>query len=459
MASQFTFQQIHRTRALLRSAIYADSVTIMGMVAFCARLLLYCGTCVLTLQVKGLESDTARSLIMSSLQILVVACCILLYMVARVLFDAAREAYSYDASLAVTDDVNSVAASDISFGTLDGLHSEIVRKVDDTDAALRRPHTSADVCDVEVSHSPPLTRENIRSCGNLDVEAMGRNIDIISRAESADKQGSVDFNIELESAKRGAVAGACTEAWHFKDTLALHTYIARVHVVGALLWSTVTALDFSHPILMTFFVTGLFIGVMLQKSAMSVSAAAKSSSGQSCASKCAHFVYCALFTVIVATCFMHETLAIQSPPDMLYYGLVAVSGFAWGVQFPAPRIVPTAQAAFISTSLMSLPLLFLLTSLDDIQMLVHTNGLSSVYMLIVEPGLKFVNVYVMILSLQASRAMEISIILLSVLSLQIGYLVYDMQDEQNRNILAVVGVAIAVLLLLHTARICLGAVN
>lgn len=425
----------------------------MGVLAFSTRLLLYCGTCLLTLTVKGLEVDTTRSLVMSSLQVLVVACGILLYMFANLLFSAVREAYAYNRTDLDTDEANSFA-SEISFSNIDKLDSSPPHTGVGRDNAIRQSHTLPDAMP-SVTHSPPLTREQVHSCGNLDIESMRKNIDLLSRAESPLPVENVNFALEskLESNAAQMDTSPPSQPWVFDNASALQMYIVHVHIIGAVLWFTVTSLDFSHPIFLTFFTTGLFIGVMVTYGNRLDSS--EKASKRSFGSTCVHFVYCVLFTIIVATCFLHEQLAVDSTIDMLIYGVVVVSGMVWGVQIPSHRIVPTTHNAFITTVMMSLPILFLLTTLDKLEKLVHVRGLMALYILVVEPALKFVNVYVLILSVRAHRTTEISIILVSVLCMQICYLVYDADNQYELTIAAVVIIAALLLLLIHFARICL----
>ena len=425
----------------------------MGLLAFTARLFLYCGTCFLTLVMKGLETDTARSLIMSDLQVLMVASGILLYMFGSVLFSAVREAYAYKAAELDTEDINSVT-SEISFSNIDRL--DAVPPVDmgvGSEDELRQTHTlPAEI--TAVRHSPPLHRKQVQSCGDLDVEAMRKNMDVLSRAESPFVEGNVDFTLERETVQKSSSRISTVDVWTFRNANELQMYIVHVHIIGAVLWITVTSLDFSHPIFLTFFTTGLFVGVMVSHGNRLDSV--KNPSKRSLGSTCVHFVYCVLFTIIVATCFLHEQLAIESVIDMLLYCAVTVAGMVWGVQPPSKRLISTAHNAFISTTIMSLPILFLLTTLDDIEKLVHVRGLLALYLLVIEPALKFVNIYVLILSIQANRAIEISIILVGVLCVQICYLVYDAENEYELRIMAVVIITALLLLILHFARICLG---
>lgn len=425
----------------------------MGLLAFTARLFLYCGTCALTLVVKGLETDTARSLIMSDLQVLMVASGILLYMFASVLFSAVREAYAYKATELNTEDINSVT-SEISFSNIDRI--DAVAPADmgvSCEDEVRQTHTLPTAI-AAVRHSPPLHRKQAQSCGDLDVEAMRKNIDVLSRAESPFAEESVNFTLDRETVQRSSPRIFPVEVWTFQNSRELQIYIVHVHIIGAVLWITVTSLDFSHPIFLTFFTTGLFVGVMVSHGNRLDSL--KNPSKRSVGSTCAYFVYCILFTIIVATCFLHEQLAIESVIDMLFYCAVTVAGIVLGVQPASRRLVSTAHNAFISTTIMSLPMLFLLTTLDDIEKLIHVRGLLALYLLVIEPALKFVNIYVLILSIQANRTIEISIILVSVLCVQICYLVYDAENEHELTIMAVVIIAALLLLILHIARICLG---
>ena len=178
-----------------------------------------------------------------------------------------------------------------------------------------------------------------------------------------------------------------------------------------------------------------------------------SESNRSSMTECSpfRFVYSVLFTVVLSTCFVYTHIDFTDSSLVLFLVVVGVTGFLWGVQSPSPRILSTAQSAFITTTLMSVPILFLLSTLDDIEYLVHRDMLGSLYVLVLEPLIKFLNIYALVISIKTNRAVELSVILASVLCL---LLLIQNSDQEHPEPLAIVGcVAVALLLVVHVVHL------
>ena len=271
------------------------------------------------------------------------------------------------------------------------------------------------------------------------------NIDFLSRADSEGGRSS-----PCPPADNVAHTGTHTETaedapWVFSSAVDLQQYVARVHIIGFVLWATVIGVDFSHPSLLVAFTSGLFCGVMMTQGRL------RSSSRHKSLMLCTFFVYSVLFTVVLSTCFVYTHVDFTDSSLVLFLVVVGVTGLLWGVQSPSPRILSTAQSAFITTTLMSVPILFLLSTLDDIEYLVHRDMLGSLYVLVLEPLIKFLNIYALVISIKTNRAVELSVILASVLCL---LLLIQNSDQEHPEPLAIAGcVAVALLLLVHVVHL------
>ena len=427
----------------------------MGLLAFGLRVVLYCGSCAITLMVKGIETETSSTVIVTSLQILMVAAAMIMYILASFLFSAVREAYNYSSMHDNTSEVNSLP-QDISLRSLEDLSPPTIPQEDFVCKSEERVHleeaSSVKLASQTTFNTPPTSRsEPVLRQADLDV--FKRNLDTLSRAESVREEvvkPSSARRAHVTPPQRGRDPGGERDHWHFESSRELHIYIVRVHIIGAVLWGTITALDFSHPLLLTFFTTGMFVGVMLVHGE-SQSKPIRTSHNRYLAS-CGFLVYCVLFTVVVAVCFTQQTIDVHDVTGVFYYGVVCVFGVIWGVQFPSHKVVATAHAAYITTTLMSLPVLFLLTTLDDVKLLVHASSFSALYILVLEPLLKFLNVYVLILSVQANRGMEVSLILVTVLCVQLLYTSLQADRELEEHVMPVVSVCGALLFVIHLLR-------
>lgn len=428
----------------VRSVIYASYPRDMALLAFMARSLLYCGTCGLTLLAKGAETKTSSSLVTSSLQILIVACGMLLYMLCMLLFEAVKEAYAYRHVHELPSPVGSL--DDLSFPELECA----------PDKATPRAHTQPCVMhEVDLENCSSAHSERIEKLEKQsDLHSFKTNMEAVSRADSVTPPPPPS---NARTSKGAGQARAPPDAdtaveWKFQSSEELYMYIVRVHLIGFVLWGTVMALDFAHPAMLTFFTTGLFVGVMLCHHDREQS---YETTQRRVLSLCGIFLYSVMFTCVVSVCFMHQNIDFTDLPGDVYYVVVSIVGFVWGVQYPHYRIVATAHNGFITTALMSLPILFMLTTLDDVNLLIHRSGISALYVLIVEPMLKFVNVYVLILSVQAQRAMEVSVILVSVICVQVMYQAFYTENSVSVQSATVVGIAVALLLLMHLVRLSL----
>ncbi len=408
--------------------------------AFICRLTLYTASCAVAVGVKGFEPETGRSLVISCLQILMVACAMTLYTVCAWLLSELKNATGY----------REVDGPELSTHCPTEEHSSVLAEAPDPRASV--PHTEPIAprqemksVDLEVSgrSSRLLLKKDDPPAEMRHLPEIQANIDFLSRADSeGSSPGPPADNVAYSGTHIDTVEDA---PWVFSSAVDLQQYVARVHIIGFVLWATVIGVDFSHPSLLVAFTSGLFCGVMMTQGRL------RSSSRHKSLMLCTFFVYSVLFTVVLATCFVYTHVDFTDSSLVLFLGVVGVTGLLWGVQSPSPRILSTAQSAFITTTLMSVPILFLLSTLDDIEYLVHRDMLGSLYVLVLEPLIKFLNIYALVISIKTNRAVELSVILASVLCL---LLLIQNSDQEHPEPLAIAGcVAVALLFVVHIVHL------
>lgn len=419
----------------------------VSVAAFVCRLILYCASCALAVTVKGFETETGQSLVISCLQILIVSGVILIYNFCALLLSELRIATGYEG----------LDAPEL---TVDNLESDISTHLDEhiaydssvTEHEMARRHTEpvmqkrGEMADVEL-------RERPIPPGMQHLPEVQTRIDFLSRADSNDLTLSTD-----RPNPPPATVHLKDDSWVFPDAKALSAYVMRVHFIGFVLWSTVVGVDFSHPRLLLFFVCGLFAGVMLSQG--------KIHSTRRSLVICIFFFYSVLTTVLIVICFSSLEIDWTDSSVIFFLFVVASTGFVWGVQTPSPRILATAESAFITTSLMSVPIFFLLSTIRDVEYLVSEDVFGSLYILVLEPMLKFLNIYVLVISIKTNRAVELSVILVCVLCISV--LMRQAQDQTGIQSLfddtaaslampqptvVVASICITLLVVVHLARI------
>jgi hypothetical protein len=420
----------------------------LSLIAFVSRLVLYCSTCAITVSVRGFEEDTGRSLVVSCLQILIVSSIFVTYQACVFLLSELHSATKYrnirDPEFSAQDD----EAQELEVYTHNSrgdLHTE---------TTIARRHTEptpvvhSQMSDVDVKSIP----DRLYLHRVPDTQAQP---DCLSRADTSDDiQPSRPDTIETNTRQSDS------DSWVFSDATALYRFIIHVHFIGFVLWVTVVGVDFAHPRLMLFFVCGLFAGVMLSQG--------NSSLKQTPMLLCVFFMYSVLATVLLVICFSCIHIDWSDSPVVLFLFFVSGAGFVWGTQKSSSKIMITAHTAFITTSMMSVPILFLLSTLDDIEYVIHEDLPKALYVLIMEPILKFLNIYVLVISVQTKHAIELSIIFMSILSVSV--LFHRLQDPTNIQELLEIGtgpldvptptiivaiVCIVLLFLIHLSRLCL----
>ena len=300
-----------------------------------------------------------------------------------------------------------------------------------TAQSFKHPHTTQNLQDVqlqELQHHLPCIQ---------------KNIDYLSRAESYTSTSPPQTYKKKENntVKREPEI----DEWVFATSEDLQIYIMRVHVIGFVLWGSVMALDFTHPSLLIFFTAGFFAGAIFCQS--------RTQAQNGRLNFCLFLVYVVCVTILLVISFVNLDLYEYSVPTYVLYAMMTATGLTWGVQHPNHRIVATTHNAFITTGLMSLPMLFLLGSVQDVNVVVNQSAIGTLYLLVLEPLIKFMNVYVLILSVRSDSTIEITVILASVLCIQIvfqHYYDFNIIDEPTA-VTAVITVSI--LIIVHTCHL------
>ena len=353
------------------------------LVAFLCRISLYTTSSVVAVSVKGLETESVRSLVIACLQIMVVACVATLYQTCSYLLQELKNVTGYKSM-----DVSDLSLHDTPSTTPEKEErpAEGLTYAQTTPAPELRSMSDVELRPTSMRHLP-------------EIQA---NIDFLSRADSPVSVVVTPTPVTHETASNH-------ESWKFATSSELQWYIIRVHMIGFVLWSTVIGLDFTHPSLIVAFTTGLCCGVMMSRGNSDTKL--KYSSMISCV----FFLHGVLFTVVLSACFRYTVVQWKDPSHLVMLLLVILTGLLWGVQSPSPRILSTAHSAFITTTLMSVPILFLLSTLNDIDYLVHRDATGSLYVLVLEPILKFLNIYALVISIKTNRGLEVCAIITSIM--------------------------------------------
>lgn len=296
------------------------------------------------------------------------------------------------------------------------------------------------------SFKQPHTTQNLQELHQQELQqhlpSIQKNIDYLSRAESYTSTPPQTFQKRKNSVMKEEPE---IDEWVFATSEDLQIYIMRVHVIGFVLWGSVMALDFTHPSLLIFFTAGFFAGAIFCQS--------RTQAQNGRLNFCLFLIYVVCVTILLVISFINLDLYEYSIPTYILYAMMTATGLTWGVQHPSHRIVATTHNAFITTGLMSLPMLFLLGSVQDVNVVVNQSAIGTLYLLVLEPLIKFMNVYVLILSVRSDSTIEITVILASVLCIQIvfqHYYDFNIIDEPTA-ITAVITVSI--LIIVHTCHL------
>jgi hypothetical protein len=265
---------------------------------------------------------------------------------------------------------------------------------------------------------------------------------------------------EVEDTPAPAALDAPREsAITFDSSLALGRYIAKVHVIGVVVWTTILSIDYALSQTSFAFVLGMLLGNVV--SVLSGRSAHKGTPTFVLA------VYWALTGALVVLYLAHDgaSALVQAETDLgmtpnrlewsqLFTVLnvllsPASCGFSWTFWMDAGTLLAHYHTSLYTSVILSVPVLIFVQGNFLTQLLSRYSPLWLTHVVVTEPLLKFMTIYVMTLSLEPENVVEMLAVNATVVG--VCYLVFEPHDPSFN---ATVGVLIASLFTLHIARLC-----
>ena len=266
-------------------------------------------------------------------------------------------------------------------------------------------------------------------------------------------------SVERSSAVPAAVnPSADATSITFESSLALGQYIAKVHVIGVVVWTTMLSIDYSLSQTSFAFVLGMLLG--------NVASVLTTRSGKPRMSSAVLAVYWGLTCALVMLYLVQdgasalsqaETQLGMTPSRVEWSQLFTVinvllspasCGFSWTYWMDARTLLAHYQTSLYTCVILSVPVLIFVQGNFLVHVLQRYSPLWLAHIIVTEPLLKFMTIYVMTLSLEPESVAEMLAVYTTVLG--VCYLSFE-AHEYSFNV--TVGVLIACLFLLHTARI------
>lgn len=259
---------------------------------------------------------------------------------------------------------------------------------------------------------------------------------------------------EPSTVKPSADAGRIT----FESSFALGQYIAKVHVIGVVVWTTMLSIDYSLSQTSFAFVLGMLLG--------NVASVLTGRSGKARMSVALLSVYWGLTCALVLLYLVQdgasalsqaETQLGMTPSRVEWSQLFTVinvllspasCGFSWTYWMDARTLLAHYHTSLYTCVILSVPVLIFVQGNFLVHVLQRYSPLWLAHIIVTEPLLKFMTIYVMTLSLEPESVAEMLAVYTTVLG--VCYLSFE-AHEYSFNV--TVGVLIACLFLLHAARV------
>ena len=277
---------------------------------------------------------------------------------------------------------------------------------------------------------------------------------LVEMAE-ADKDEKKD---EPQSAPAQAAPARATAPITFESSVALGQYIAKVHLIGVVVWTTMLSIDYSLSQTSFAFVLGMLLG--------NVASVLTGRSGKPRMPSALLAVYWALTCALVLLYLVQdgasalstaETQLGMTPSRIEWTQLATVvnvllspasCGFSWTYWMDAATLLAHYHTSLYTCVILSVPVLIFVQGNFLVHVLQRYSPLWLVHIIVCEPLLKFMTIYVMTLSLEPESVAEMLAVYTTVLG--VCYLSFE-PHEYSFNV--TVGVLIACLFLLHVSRL------
>jgi len=245
----------------------------------------------------------------------------------------------------------------------------------------------------------------------------------------------------------------------FESSLALGQYIAKVHIIGVVVWTTMLSIDYALSQTSFAFVLGMLLG--------NVASVLSGRSAHKATPTFVLAVYWALTGALVIIYLAHDGASalasaeadLGMTPSRLEWSQLftvlnvllspASCGFSWTFWMDARTLLAHYHTSLYTSVILSVPLLIFVQGSFLTQLLSRYSPLLITHVFVTEPLLKFMTIYVMTLSLEPEDVVEMLAVNATVVG--VCYLAFEPHD---RSFNATVGVLIACLFTLHLARLC-----
>lgn len=244
----------------------------------------------------------------------------------------------------------------------------------------------------------------------------------------------------------------------FDSPLALGRYVARVHVIGVVVWTTMLSIDYALSQPSFSFVLGMLLGNVAW-----VLCGPPGRSGMPLPVITVYWTLtCALIVLYIvqdgASALAETESELGMTPNHFEWAnaFVALSvilspascGFSWTSWMDARAVLAHYHTSLYTSVMLSVPVLIFVRGTYLSEILSRFSAPWLAHVIVSEPVLKFMTIYVMTLSLDAENVVEMLTVNASVVG--VCYLCFEPHDN---TFSATVGVLVACLLSLHITRL------
>jgi hypothetical protein len=304
---------------------------------------------------------------------------------------------------------------------------------DDLLGPIDRVEHTRDNADIQQPHSPARSAKQVR-----DSESV--------------------FTIDEEHTVADTPPKPADRPITFASSLALGQYVAKVHVIGIVVWTTMLSIDYALSQTSFVFVLGMLLG-----NVAAVLTGASPHPGLSFALLCVYWglIYALVLLYILrdgAAALAETETELGMTPTRLQWSQVFVAinvllspascGFSWTYWMDARTLLAHYRTSLYTSVILSVPVLLFVRGAYLSDILARYSAPWLTHVMVTEPVLKFMTIYAMTLSLNAEDVVE----MLTVNTCVVGvcYIVFEPHDTPFN---VSVGCLIAALLGLHVVRI------
>lgn len=244
----------------------------------------------------------------------------------------------------------------------------------------------------------------------------------------------------------------------FESRLALGQYVAKVHVIGIVVWTTMLSIDYALSQPSFVFVLGMLLG--------NIAAVLTGSSAHPSMSFSVLVMYWGLIGTLIflylvrdgASALTETEVELGMTQTHLEWSQLVMAvnvllspascGFSWTYWMDARTLLQHYRTSLYTSVMLSVPVLIFVRGTYLSEILGRYPPPWLAHVIVTEPVLKFMTIYVMTLSLEAEDVVE----MLTVNTCVVGtcYIAFEPHDAAFN---AAVGVLVATLLTLHGARL------